>query len=111
MRFVNDHDPLPLLAQLQARYGVTGCTVLVVAPSGPRLEAIARIVADVHQGIAANYRFLAEERVNPLTIRRRWQRMGGVIPPRAGRRGTGALPTVTLVDDVLWAPLPGEQTA
>ena len=21
MRFVNDHDPLPLLAQLQARYG------------------------------------------------------------------------------------------
>ena len=23
MRFVNDHDPLPLLAQLQSRYGAT----------------------------------------------------------------------------------------
>ena len=23
MRFVNDHDPLPLLAQLQARYGAS----------------------------------------------------------------------------------------
>lgn len=97
--------------QMEARYGVTHSTVLVVAPSGPRLEAIARLVADVHQGVAANYRFLAEERVNPLTIRRRWQRLERVTLPRAGHHGTSALPTVTLVDDVLWAPLPGEQTA
>jgi hypothetical protein len=95
--------------QLEARYGVTRHSVLVVAPSGQRLEAIARVVADVHQGVAANYRFLAEERVNPLTIRRRWQRMERVILPRAGRRGPSALPTVTLADDVLWTPLPGEQ--
>lgn len=92
--------------RLKARYGANACTVLVVAPSGPRLEAIARSIAGVHQGVAANYRFLPEERIHPLSIRRRWQQMERVTLP-AGRGGTGQL-TVKLGDTVLWAPAPGE---
>ncbi|GAB4440275.1 MAG: hypothetical protein OHK0015_36060 [Chloroflexi bacterium OHK40] len=95
--------------RLQTRYGASACTILVVAPSGPRLEAIARTVAGVHQGVAANYRFLTEERVHPLSIRRRWQRMERVTLP-AGRGGDGQ-PTVRLGEAVLWAPTPGEMTA
>jgi Replication-relaxation len=95
--------------RLTARYGVTRCTILVVAPSGLRLDAIARMVAGVHQGVAANYRFLIEERVHPFSIRRRWQRMERVaLPPRGA--DPSLQPTVTLVDDVLWAPQPGEGT-
>lgn len=95
--------------QLQARYGATQFTVLVVAPSGQRLEAIARVVADVHQMAVPNYLFLAEQHVHPFSIRRRWQRMERVALPVGARRGPNALPTVTLADDVLWAPLPEEQ--
>ncbi|MEI7642688.1 MAG: replication-relaxation family protein [Chloroflexales bacterium] len=98
--------------RLHARYGVQTCTILVVAPVGPRLEAIARTVASVHQGLAPSYRFLSEERVHPLRIRRRWQRMEHVTLPPPGQSGAEhALPRVTLTDDVLWMPQPGEQTS
>jgi hypothetical protein len=97
-------------ARLQERFAVRRCTVLVVAPSGPRLQAIARMVADVHQGVAANYRFLPEERVHPLSIRRRWQRMERVVLAPPGRSGEAAQPEVTLGDVPLWTPQPGEQS-
>lgn len=92
--------------RLHARYGASACTILVVAPSGLRLEAITRSIAGVHQGVAANYRFLTEERIHPLSIRRRWQRMERVSLP-AGRGGE-VQPTITLTEAVLWAPTPGE---
>ena len=95
--------------RMAARYGVTGCTILVVAPSGLRLEAIARAIAGVHQGVAPSYRFLIEERVHPMSIRRRWQRMERVTLHAAGRGGDEQ-PEVALTEDVLWAPTPGEQT-
>jgi hypothetical protein len=95
--------------RLQMRFGASQFTVLVVAPSGQRLHAIARVVADVHQLAVPNYLFLAEEHVHPFAIRRRWQRMERVVLPRPGQRGPAALPTVTFADDVLWAPLPEEQ--
>jgi len=95
--------------RLEARYGVRSCVVLVVAPSGARIGAIARTIAGVHSGVAANYRFLSEERVHPMSIRRRWQRMERVVLPTASR-GERAQPAVTLTDDVLWTPLPGEHT-
>lgn len=95
--------------RLHRRYGVARCTILVVAPSGLRIEAIARTVAGVHQGVAANYRFLVEERVHPFSIRRRWQRMAQVVLPAGG--DPHQQPTMTLADDVLWTPQPGETTA
>jgi hypothetical protein len=95
--------------RLQQRFGVNRFIILVVAPSGARLQAIARSVANVHQGVAANYRFLPEERVQPLAIRRRWQRMEQVaLPPRGCSRETSQ-PEVTLSEIPLWTPLPGEQ--
>lgn len=92
--------------RLKARYGVTSCTILVVAPSGARLEAIARTIAGVHQGVAPAYRFLTEDHVHPLSIRRRWQRIERVALPPAGRGDT--LPNVTLTGAVLWSPALGE---
>jgi len=93
--------------RMQARYGATSCLVLVVAPSGARVTAIARMIASVHSGVAANYRFLVEERVHPFSIRRRWQRMERVALPPAGR-AERALPEVAFSDDALWTPQPGE---
>ena len=93
--------------RMAARYGTTSSVVLVVAPSGSRITAIARMIASVHSGVAAGYRFLAEERVHPFSIRRRWQRMGQVSLPPPGRAAR-ALPEVAFVDDVLWMPQPGE---
>jgi hypothetical protein len=93
--------------RLQMRYGVRQFTILVVAPSGLRIEAIARMVASVHRGVPANYRFLTEERVHPFSIRRRWQRIAQVLPPPGGF-DTNLAPTVSLTDDVLWVPQPGE---
>lgn len=96
--------------RLRERYGVSTFTVLVVAPSGERLQAIARTVASVHNGVASNYLFLAEERVHPLRIRRRWQRIEAVAWMRV-RRGaeTTLQPAVTFREAVLWTPRPGEQ--
>lgn len=94
--------------RLQARFGVNRFVVLVVAPSPARTLTIARTVAGVHGGVPDMYRFLAEERVHPLSIRRRWQRIERVVLPTGGRGGDSALPAVTLGEDVLWAPQPGE---
>ncbi len=95
--------------RLTNRYGVTSFVVLVVAPTAARTLTIARIIAAVHSGVSDTYRFLAEERVHPFRIRRRWQRLQSVTLAPAGRSGEQALPVVTLGDDVLWAPHPGEQ--
>jgi hypothetical protein len=94
--------------RLNNRYAVTRFIVLVVAPSPARTLTIARTVAAVHGGVTDTYRFLAEERLHPLSIRRRWQRIERVTMPSRGRGGESALPAVTLGDDVLWAPQPGE---
>ena len=97
--------------RLRERYGVGSFGILVVAPTDERLQAIARTIAGVHQGLAPSYRFLAEERLHPLRIRRRWQRMEAVswMPVRRGGQTT-LQPVVALQDDVLWTPQPGEQT-
>lgn len=91
------------------RYGVTSFVVLVITPTGGRALTIARTVAAVYGGLTDTYRFLTQDRVHPLSIRRRWQRMErvGAAPP--GRGGDPALPTVLLSEGVLWAPQPGEQ--
>jgi hypothetical protein len=96
--------------RLRERYGVSTFTVLVVAPSGERLQAIARTVAGVYNAVPSNYLFLAEERVHPMSIRRRWQRVEAVswVPVRRG--GKSALePALTFRDDVLWTPQPEER--
>ena len=68
-------------------------------------------IAAVHGGVTDRYRFLAEERVHPFSIRRRWQQIERVSFP-AGRRGSeSGLPQVTFSDAVLWNPLPGEGSA
>lgn len=95
--------------RLVERYGVSSFIILVVAPPGPRLQAIARTIAAVHSGVADAYRFLTEDRVHPLSIRRRWQRMDQVTFAPARRASGSVTPTVTFRDDVLWVPLPGEQ--
>lgn len=95
--------------RLKNRYGVSGFVVLVIVPTQSRMLAIARTVAGVHQRAAMNYRFLLEERVHPFSIRRRWQRLERVSLPIAGRAGERPLPTVSLSEDVLWTPRPGEQ--
>jgi len=94
--------------RLQARFGVNRFVVLVVAPSPARTLTIARTVAAMHGGVTDTYRFLAEERVHPLSIRRRWQRIERVTLPSGRRGGDSGLPAVTLGEDVLWAPQPGE---
>jgi len=96
--------------RLEARYGVRSFVVLVVAPTAARTLSIARTIAAVHSGVSHAYRFLTEDRIHPFSIRRRWQRMERVTLARPGRSGADALPTVTLSDDVLWTPQPGEQT-
>ena len=92
--------------RLQTRYGVRRFVVLVVAPSETRTLAIARTIAAVHGGASDTYRFLVEERVHPLRIRRRWQRMDSPAAQPAGRGATP--PGVALREDVLWSPSPGE---
>ena len=72
---------------------------------------IARTVAGVHQGLAPSYRFLAEDRVHPFSIRRRWQRMERVTFAPGRRPGDSPLPSVALADAVLWAPSPEEQSS
>jgi hypothetical protein len=96
--------------RLETRYGVRSFVVLVVAPTAQRTLTIARIIAAVHSGVAANYRFLTEDRVHPFSIRRRWQRLEGVSLPPASKSGDSTLLTITLGDDVLWVPQPGEQS-
>jgi hypothetical protein len=93
--------------RLDNRYGVSSFTVLVVAPSELRIEAIARTIAGVHRAVAHNYRFLLEERVHPFSIRRRWQRMLHVALP-ASANNVDQQPRVAFTDDVLWTPQPGE---
>lgn len=96
--------------RLRERYGATDAIILVVSPPGKRLLAVARTIAQVHGGVTDRYRFLAEERVHPLSIRRRWQQIERVTFP-AGRRGSaGGQPQVTFSDAVLWSPLPGEES-
>jgi hypothetical protein len=89
--------------RMQARYGVTSSIILVVAPAGSRLDAIARMVATIHGGVADNYRFLSDDRVHPFSIRRRWQRMAQVewVVRRAGQPPQ---PAVTFCDEALWNP-------
>jgi hypothetical protein len=94
--------------RLQQRYGVSSFIVLVIAPTEARLLTVARMVAAVHSGRTDTYRFLTEDRVHPFSIRRRWQRLDWVALAPAGKTGEQALPAVTLRDDVLWAPQPGE---
>jgi hypothetical protein len=94
--------------RLKHRYGVTSFMVLVVIPTEARLLTVARMIAAVHGGTTDTYRFVTEARVHPFTIRRRWQRLERVTLASSGRTGAQALPTVSLRDDVLWAPLPGE---
>lgn len=97
--------------RLRERYGVDAFTVLVVAPSAERLQAIARTVASVQNGVASNYLFLAEGRVHPMLIRRRWQRIEAVGWTSVRRGGETTLqPDLTFRDDVLWTPRPGEQS-
>ncbi|NTU85396.1 MAG: hypothetical protein HGA45_39595 [Chloroflexales bacterium] len=95
--------------RLAARYGASRFVILVVAPTTGRVTTIARIVAAVHGGVTDSYRFLTQERVHPLSIRRRWQRITHVTLAPSGRAGDQALPSVTFSDDVLWTPQPGEQ--
>ena len=97
--------------RLPERYGVSSAIVLVVMPPGPRMHVIARTVAGVHQGLAPSYRFLAEDRVHPFSIRRRWQRMERVTFAPGRRPGDSPLPSVALADAVLWAPSPEEQSS
>jgi hypothetical protein len=96
--------------RLTSRYGITSFVVLVVAPTEARLLTVARMIAAVHGGRTDTYRFLTEARVHPFSIRRRWQRLERVTLAPPGKTGEQALPTVTLSDDVLWTPQPGETT-
>jgi hypothetical protein len=96
--------------RLRERFGVSSATVLVVMPQGPRMQAIARTIAGVHNGATDRYRFVSEERVHPFSIRRRWKRMERVTFVPGRRAGDSPLPIVALADAVLWAPSPGEQT-
>jgi hypothetical protein len=95
-------------ARLQTRYGVSSFVVLVVAPTEARTLTIARTIAAVHGSVTDAYRFLAEERVHPFSIRRRWQRIERVTPASSGRPGEQGLPHVTFAEDALWTPQPGE---
>lgn len=97
--------------RLRERFGATNAIVLVVTPPGQRLLAVVRTIAAVHGGVTDRYRFLVEERVHPLSIRRRWQQIERVSVPLARRGGEASLPSVVLGDAVLWNPLPGEGSA
>ncbi|NTU79260.1 MAG: hypothetical protein HGA45_07625 [Chloroflexales bacterium] len=95
--------------RLRERYDTTQFTVLVVVPSAARMAVVARAVAGIVGGVAANYLFVLEERVNPLSIRRRWQRMERVtLEPQAERRSrTPASAQVSFAETVLWSPRVG----
>jgi hypothetical protein len=96
--------------RMRERFGTSSALVLVVMPPGPRMLAIARTIAAVHNGSSDRYRFLSEERVHPFSIRRRWQRMERVAFSPGRRAGDSPLPSVTLGEVSLWLPSPGEQT-
>lgn len=89
---------------LAARYGTAALVVLVVVPHATRMHAIARTIAEVHQGVAA-YRFLVSDHVHPTTIRRSWQGMQRVAFVHARRRESHMLQAeVTLGEMPLWMP-------
>jgi hypothetical protein len=90
--------------RMRERYGVSSTLVLVVMPAGPRMHAIARTVAAVHNGSSDRYRFLSAEHVHPFSIRRRWQRMEQVTFTPGRRPGDLPQPNVTLSETALWTP-------
>lgn len=86
-------------AALKRRYGVDTFFVLVVAPSGERVEAIARTIAGLNLESSPAYRFTTEDRLHPSTIRRRWRMIAGVSwPDRSPRKGVLVTPQVVLED-------------
>jgi hypothetical protein len=97
--------------RMRERFGATDAVILVVSPPGKRLLAVARTIAQVHGGVPERYRFLIEERVHPLSIRRRWQQIEQVTCTTGHRSSADGQPQVTFSDAVLWNPLPGEESA
>ena len=59
--------------KLRARYQTDTFTVLVVAPSEPRLRRIVTEVVKVTRQATSGYLFLTEDRLHPTTIRPSWK--------------------------------------
>jgi hypothetical protein len=59
--------------KLQARYATDSFTMLVVAPTPPRMQRIAEEVVKVTRQPNAAYLFTTEDRIEPTTIRPGWK--------------------------------------
>jgi len=64
--------------KLQARYTTDSFTVLVVAPTPPRMQRIAEEVLKVARQESAAYLFTTEDRIEPTTIRPAWKEVTAV---------------------------------
>ncbi|NJO83688.1 MAG: hypothetical protein HC828_13375 [Blastochloris sp.] len=77
----------------------------VVAPTAPRIQAIARTVAGIYHGAIPPYRFLEERHVHPFAIRRRWQQIQAVEQRPLVQHGRTTTHTaIQFADVALWTP-------
>lgn len=65
-------------AQLQARYRTDGFTVLIVAPTEPRLQRIAGEIVKVTRHTSPSYLFATQDRIHPTRIRPGWKELTSV---------------------------------